>query len=302
MCEARARMIGARYHARRVALRPLAAVLFALVLAVPAAASAAGYANGYYSGRTSQGKTLSFVVAHGKVSELFTQIVDSCHPGSMLEYLTPHPAPISRRGAWSHRAAESPRQPTIYHGRLRGRQASGTITDTTDKKGGRPCHGHVRFSARAGSPLRLGPATVGANGTDVLLHVTVPVGFDGNTFVPDTSLGLLVYGTNTGCRASYAAADSLARAPSTYLSLISDAYVSADWSFAAIKHRSKSTFTFDVSTNTLLPTATGASPYSTVCAMLYSGKPATLNAKANIALAQIHARLVPGAGPPTNQP
>jgi hypothetical protein len=299
MCEARARMMGARHHARRVVLRPLAAVLFALVLAAPAAA--AGYANGFYSGRTSQGKTLSFVVAHGKVSELVTQIVDSCHPGSVLETLTPHTASISRRDAWFHRAAELPRQPTIYHGRLRGRKASGTITDTSDNTG-RACHGHSRFSARPGSPLRLGPATVGANGTDVLLHVTVPVGFDGNTFFPDTSLGLLVYGTNTGCRASYAAADSLARASSTYLSLISDAYVSADWSFAAIKRRSKSTFTFDVSTNTLLPTATGASPYSTVCAMLYSGKPASLNPKANIALAQIHARLVPGAGPPTNQP
>jgi hypothetical protein len=293
-------MMGARHHARRVALRPLAAVLFALVLAAPAAA--AGYANGFYSGRTSQGKTLSFVVAHGKVSELFTQIVDSCHPGSLLENLTPHTAPISRRGTWFHRAAGSPRQPTIYHGRLKGHKASGTITDTTDNKGGRACHGHVRFSARAGSPLRLGRATVGTNGADVLLHVKVPVGFDGNASVPFTSLGLLVYGTNTGCRSSYAAADSLARAPSTYLSLISDAYVSADWGFAAIKHLSKGTFTFDVSTNTLIRTATGASPYSTVCAMLYSGKPAPLNPRANVAVAQIHARLVPGAGPPTNQP
>jgi hypothetical protein len=51
MCEARARMMGARHHARGAALRPLAPVLFALVLAAPAAATAAGYANGYYCQR-----------------------------------------------------------------------------------------------------------------------------------------------------------------------------------------------------------------------------------------------------------
>jgi hypothetical protein len=111
-------------------------------------------------------------------------------------------------------------------------------------------------------------------------------------------------GSNSGCPSSYRAADALARSAESdgFIGLISDAYVSADWGFALIKAYAHGTFTFDVSTNTLLPTASRGSPFSTVCAMLYSGKPATLTPSRNVALVTTHGRLVPGPGIPDTQP
>jgi hypothetical protein len=266
-------------------------------------ARASTYANGFYAGHTSQGKSITLVVAGGQVSELNTQIVDSCHPGSLHEFLHPYPAHIDTHGNWYHRAAGIPSQPTVYHGHVGAGKVRGTIDDTTNARGGKPCHGHVRFSAVPSSPLRLGSATVGAHGTDVLVKLAVPAVLDGTgAVVPDTGLGLLVYGSNVGCPSTYKAADALARSePGGHLGLISDAYVTADWGSANVRHFSGGTFSFDVTTNTLLPTASGASPFSTVCAMLYRGTPAPLNPAANTAVQTAHGPLVPGPGAPVHQ-
>jgi hypothetical protein len=287
--------------ARRVC-RLCALAIGTLLIASPGVALGKGYVPAFYSGHTSQGAAITFVAASGEVSELVTQITDSCKPGKWYVTLYPHPARIDSRGDWSHRTPGS--LPTVYHGHLSGSSASGTIDDLSDNNAGRRCHGHVSFHAKPSSPLRVGAATVGGRGTDVLLKLAVPGASNGAEVVPDTSLALLVYGSNSGCPSSYRAADALARTAQSdgFIGLISDAYVTADYGFALTRGYSRGVFTFDVSTNTLLPTASGASPFSTVCAMLYSGKPATLTPSRNVALASTHGPLVPGPGIPNTQP
>jgi hypothetical protein len=285
---------------RRSAVATLVAA--ALVLLAAGQAHAKGYGAGYYSGRTSQGSAISFVVADGEVSELLAQITDTCNPGKWYVTLYPKPARIDAAGRWSHRTPGA--LPTVYHGRLGGTTASGTIDDLSTNNAGRRCRGHESFHATRSGPVRIGPATVGARGTDVLLKLAVPAGFDGNETVPYTNLALLVYGSNSGCRSSYQSADALARSAESdgFVGLISDAYVSADYGFAFTRGYARGTFSFDVSTNTLLPTASGGSPFSTVCAMLYSGTPATLSPSRNVALATARGPLVPGPGAPDTQP
>jgi hypothetical protein len=280
---------------------PATALLALMIWA--AVAVARDYDAGFYSGRTSQGKPISLVVAGGQVSELNTEIIDSCHPGTLREFLHPYAARLDGRGNWSHRAAAIRSQPTVYSGHVAGASAGGTIDDVTNNSRGQRCHGHIRFSTKRSSPLAIGPATVGGRGTDVLLRLSVPAGFNSGVLVPITNTALLVYASNTGCPATYRAADALARTESGgHLGLISDAYVTADYDSALTRGYSHRRFTFDVNTNTILPTATGSSPFSTVCAMLYSGKPGTLTPGRNTALETTRARLVPGPGIPNNQP
>ena len=278
------------------------------VTAAAGTALGKGYVQGFYAGHTTQGRALSFLVADGKVSNLYTQIVDRCHAGSYTDTLFPHPARINARGSWFHRSAEVPAQPTVYHGRLGGSTASGTIDDIAVNGHRQRCHGHVSFHAARGDPVRIGPATVGGRGTDVELRATMPPASNGNRLVPYTPTALLVYGSNTGCPASYQAADALARSTDAAgeTGLISDAYVDADYelqpyanAYLGYRH---GVFTFHVAANTVLPTATGQSPFSTVCAMLYSGQPATLTPSRNVALQSTHRPLVAGPGIPNNQP
>jgi hypothetical protein len=269
----------------------LAAATSVLVIAATGVAVGKDYVQGFYAGHTTQGKALSFLVADGKVSDLYTQIVDRCGSGSYTDTLFPHPARINARGSWSHRAAEAPAQPTVYHGHLAGSTASGTIDDIAENSKRKRCRGHVSFHAARNDPVRIGPTTV-----------------NGNMLVPYTPTALLVYGSNTGCPASYQTADALARSTDAagYTGLISDAYVDADYelqpyedAYFAYRH---GVFTFHAAANTVLPTATGQSPFTTVCAMLYSGKPATLTPSHNVALQTTHRPLIPGAGIPNNQP
>jgi hypothetical protein len=282
-----------------------APVIAALLLAVipPGVALGKGYLPGFYAGHTSQGKPISFLAAGGQVSGLQTEIVDSCHPGSLSEFLHPYAARVDAHGNWSHRAAAVRSQPTSYHGHLDGSSASGAIDDITDARNGRRCHGQIRFRASRSSPLRVGSATVGGRGTDVHLRLAVPAALNGSELVPNTDLALLVYGSNTGCPNTYQAADALARSQSGgHSGLISDAYVLADYGFALSKGYAHGSFTFDVTSNTVLPTASGSSPFSTLCAMLYSGHPGTLTPSRNTAVETTHGRLVPGRGIPNNQP
>jgi hypothetical protein len=136
----------------------------------------------------------------------------------------------------------------------------------------------------------------------------MPPASNGNQLVPYTPTALLVYGVNTGCPASYQAANALARSTDAagYSGFISDAYVDADYeqqpyALAPFAYR-HGVFTFHVAANTVLPTATGQSPFSTVCAMLYSGQPATLTPSRDVALQTTHRPLTPGPGIPNNQP
>jgi hypothetical protein len=133
----------------------------------------------------------------------------------------------------------------------------------------------------------------------------MPPGSDGNELIPYTATGLLVYGSNTGCPASYAAADALARSvnPNGESGFISDAYVTADYETPpyelAPRGYAHGIFTFHVATNTVIPTATGASPFSTLCVMLHTGPPATAR---DLALATVSGPLHPGRGIPDTQP
>ena len=291
---------------RSIAVFALATV--ATVVASASVALAKGYAEGFYAGRTAQGQAITFLVANGEVSALDSHIVDSCHPGTLDDLLYPNPARIDAAGDWSYRNTYLHKQPIVYHGQLAGDRASGTINDTLNNRKGRACHGRTTFHAARTNPVRIGPATVGNHGTDVELNVTMPPESDGNQLIPYTTTALLVYASNTGCPASYQSADALARSSDAagYTGLISDAYVDTDYevqpyelAYFGYQH---GVFTFHVASNTVLPTGTGQSPFSTVCVMLYSGTPASLTPSLNTALATTQARLVPGEGIPDNQP
>jgi hypothetical protein len=278
------------------------------MLASPSVALAKGYAPGFYSGRTSQGRSITFLVAAGQVTNLDTEIVDSCNPGTYDVSLYPNPSRIDAAGSWSRRSAEVPSQPTIYHGQLSGRTASGTITDTSDNSRRKACHGHTTFHATVSSPVSVNKATVGHLGTDVELNVTMPTASNGNMLVPYTPTALLVYGSNVGCPGAYAAADRLARneVSDGFDGLISDAFVDADYETqpyeGAYYAYKQGVFTFHVATNTLLPTSGDQSPYSTVCVMLYSGEPASQTPSHNIVLETTRHALVFGPGIPNTQP
>ena len=209
----------------------LVAMSVGTVLASPGVALAKGYAPGFYSGHTGQGRPITFLVANGEVTNLDTGIVDACNPGTYNVSLYPDSSRINAAGSWSCRAAEDPSQPTIYHGQLSGRSASGTITDTSDNSRGKACHGYTTFRATVSDPVGIAKATVGNRGTDVELNVSMPSASDGNLLVPYTPTALLVYGSNVGCPATYAAADQLARTEDSdgFDGLISDGYVDSDY-------------------------------------------------------------------------
>jgi hypothetical protein len=287
--------------------RSLAVAGAVLVVALGGAATAQAYSPAYYSGRTAQGESITFGVADGYVFEMLVEVRLGCHPGSTIDYLTPHNVRLNPHGGWVRHLGG--RLPFTVRGRLTGVRASGTIVDKSTNGRGRVCEGKTSFRASPRDPVTLGPATVGGLGTDVLVRARFPEGSNGNIAVPYTGLALLVYGSNQGCPSTYAAADGLARSesPSTGQSgLIEDAYVDAAYevqpyaeAYFGYLH---GVFTFHAATNTLVPTDSGGSPFSTVCAMLYSGKPGALDPADNVALAQTHAPLVAGPGIPNNQP
>jgi hypothetical protein len=163
---------------------------------------------------------------------------------------------------------------------------------------------HVTFGAQRSTRLSVGKATVGPRGTDVLLRLRVPAINTVNGIVPKTRLALLVYGSNTGCPTTYRVADAMARSTRSFgfIGLISDAYVTADYGSGPTAFYRSGTFTLDVTTNTLLRAPSGRSPFSTACAMLYSGTPATLTPARNVAVERAHGPLVRGPGIPNNQP
>lgn len=250
---------------------------------------ARAYQPGYYSGHTSQRSAITFAVASGHVSELLSQITDSCNPGRWYVTLYPHPARVSSRGNWSHRTPGS--FPTVYHGHLSGNRATGTIDDTSRNAAGRTCHGRVSFRANRVNPLRLGTASISSRGTDVAVDLSLPAGSSDGQVVPYTALGLLVYASNTGCRGSYQAASAQATRSSA---LISDESVTDAYRMGLTRSHGHGVFSFDVFSPSVASSATGVKPFSTVCAMVYSGKPASSTPARNVALGTARASLRSG--------
>jgi hypothetical protein len=113
---------------------------------------------------------------------------------------------------------------------------------------------------------------VGARGTDVPLTIGVPPATAGRRLVPYASAALLVYAINAAtCPGDYR------HAPRAYRG---------------------GAFSFHVATNTILPMAGRRSPFARVCALLYSGKPASRTPARNITLDSATTGLPFGAGVP----
>ena len=290
----------------RLGRRRLGALTLLALLAISGSAVAAPlYASGFYSGTTSQGKTITFMVASRRVHDLYAEIVDGCRVGHFDDYLFPEPAGIAADGTWSHTAAENPSTPTVYHGRLQATSATGRISDAARDSRGRVCKGTATFTAAVTHPLHLGKATVGARGTDVPLTIGVPPATADHRFVPYTSAALLVYATNAAtCPADYRHAGALARSTNAqgYTGLIVDAPVDTVYARLPYRHAPRAyrggAFSFHVATNTILPMAGRRSPFARVCALLYSGKPASRTPARNITLDRATTGLPFGAGVP----
>jgi hypothetical protein len=290
----------------RLGRRRLAALTILALPAISGSAVAAPlYASGFYAGTTSQGKTITFMVASRRVHDLYAEIVDGCQGGQFNDYLFPEPAPIAADGTWSHAAAENPSTPTVYHGRLQGTSATGTITDTARNARGRVCKGTATFTTALTHPLHVGQATVGARGTDVPITIGLPPATADHRLVPYTSAALLVYATNAAtCPADYRHAGALARSTTAqgYTGLIADAPVDTVYARLPYRHAPRAyrggAFSFHVATNTILPMAGRRSPFARVCALLYSGKPASRAPGRNITLDSATTPLPFGAGVP----
>jgi hypothetical protein len=284
------------------------AVALACALCWTATALGAPYASGFYAGDTTQGKPISFAAAGTTLTDLYTEIVDGCHPGTYDDFLFPDSARIDAHGTWVHDAAGNPAQPTVYHGTLAAQAATGTIADVAKDRTGRICRGKTRFTAALVRPLSIGHATIGARGTDVPLTLRLPAGEDGRLVVPYTSAAVLVYASNAGCPAGYRSAARLARAVNAkgFTGLIADRSVDAGYAQRPYRSAPRSyrngVFAFHVATDTILPGANRRSPFSSVCAMLYNGRPASRTPGRNVALQTAQVKLVSGRGIPAPPP
>jgi hypothetical protein len=119
----------------------------------------------------------------------------------------------------------------------------------------------------AAPSLTIGSAKIGEGGVDVRVAIASAENEEG---WPARGDALLLYASNTGCP-SYESADAQARSGEPFDGWISDAFIGADAVFNPARY-SDGTFTLDVMTGTVFPT-NGSSPFSTVCAMRYSGRP-----------------------------
>src|SRR5581483_11015260 len=124
-------------HAGGVVMRKFVAGAVTSVTVLVCAAAADAYEPGFYSGHNSQGWPITFVASGGQVSDLLTEVTDSCNPGKWYVTLYPHPARVNSRGSWSHRTPGP--FPTVYHGHLSGAKASGTIDDKSQNNSKRTC-------------------------------------------------------------------------------------------------------------------------------------------------------------------
>jgi hypothetical protein len=281
-------------HRHRLAVVSALFVVALSTLVGPGAALAR-FHTGYYSGTTSQGKRITFALTGSQISEILTETRNTCRHGSRNLFLDPKGA--SKFPANGHYRLSGPS--AKFKLKVSGSRATGTLSTRIDK-----CSAHVKFKAKPGDPLKIESASIGDYGTDVTISAGLPAGSNGNEVIPYTGLGLLVYGSNTSCPATYAAADSQARNMSSdgFTGFISDAYVDTDYqvqpyqlAYFAYTHGH---FIWHVATTDIVNNDPPQDPFTRVCAMLYEGKPA----ESGTPLENISRPLALGPGIPNTQP
>jgi hypothetical protein len=282
-------------HRHRLAVVLSSLVAVTLATLVGAGAALARFHTGYYSGTTSEGKRITFALTGSQISEILTETRNTCRHGSRNLFLDPKGT--AKFPAGGHYRLSGPS--AKFKLKVSGSRATGTLSTRIGK-----CSAHVKFKAKPSDPLKIDSASIGDYGTDVTISAGFPAGSNGNEAIPYTGLGLLVYGSNTGCPATYAAADSQARNVSSdgFYGFISDAYVDADYevqpyqlAYFAYTHGH---FVWHVATTTIVDNDPPQDPFTTVCAMLYAGVPAT----GGTPLENVSHPLPLGPGIPNNQP
>jgi hypothetical protein len=127
--------------------KALLAVVLALALSAVAGAS---IKSGNYGGKTAQKQKLTFTVSGGKVKHLKFVIDDRCPDGHVLHVTDSGfpDMPIGRKGHFGGTFGPDTTQPTTVHGTVSGKNATGSITDTSlSTREHKFCHGHTTFGA-----------------------------------------------------------------------------------------------------------------------------------------------------------
>jgi hypothetical protein len=127
-----------------------------ICLVLAATALAASYKSGSYKGKTGQTDAttkkkfpITFKIANGTISKVFTRTLDKCPDGSSLRVKQNAftSAPIDSKGRFTLRAG-SASQPAVMKGKVSGTTASGTITDKTlDTAGSGICKASTTWTA-----------------------------------------------------------------------------------------------------------------------------------------------------------
>jgi hypothetical protein len=138
-------------------LRILIAALLCLAVAGSAVAATAPYKSGKYKGKTAQTDTrtgkkfvVTFKIANGKISRVFTYTRDKCPDGTFLRVKQNAfaSATLDSKGRFTLRAGTTA-QPAVMKGKVSGSKASGTITDrTNDPAGAGPCKASTTWTAK----------------------------------------------------------------------------------------------------------------------------------------------------------
>lgn len=133
-------------------------LVVALCLGLTGTALAA-FKSGKYKGTTAQtdvrtGKKfpITFKISGGQISKVDTTTRDSCPDGSGLRVHQNafKSAPINSKGKFTLTAG-TPDQPAVMKGKVKGKNASGTITDTTRANQADPssaCHASTTWTAK----------------------------------------------------------------------------------------------------------------------------------------------------------
>jgi hypothetical protein len=141
-------------RARRSSMISRVLIAVALTLGL-AAVAAASVKSGSYSGTTKQKQKITFTLAKGSVSSVAFKINDTCPDKHILRVTVgPKYFPALRLDSKGNFSASvhppnASNQPTSIKGTIKGKSATGSITDTTmSSKEHKLCHGHTTFAAK----------------------------------------------------------------------------------------------------------------------------------------------------------
>jgi hypothetical protein len=128
----------------------LSAAALTLALASVAAASVRSLS---FSGVTKQKLRITFAVAKGSVSRFSFHINDAC-PDKHILYtrVTTGATSLDAKGRFAavFYSPHAPNEPTSIKGTIKGKSATGSITDTTlSTRERKLCHGRTTFTATA---------------------------------------------------------------------------------------------------------------------------------------------------------